>query len=119
MAGADHPSSPQLARSSPPPGQREVPPPLEGNDLIITLTGTIAWAIALVVLLILRDQLAAGSRWWIWTCVTGLGLGLFGLGYVPYLKRSRTRTATRRATGSGRPDQSEPPEDSDDPQSSS
>jgi hypothetical protein len=87
--------------------QREVPPPLEGNDLVITLTGTVAWAVALVVLLVLRDQLPAGSRWWIWTCLVGLGLGLFGLLYVPSLKRSRSRAAAnreaKRAPENGRP----------------
>jgi type VI protein secretion system component VasK len=76
---------------------REAPPPLEGNDLVITLTGTIAWAIALVVLLVLRHQLASGRQWWIWTCVAGVGFGLFGLIYVPHLKRSRARAAARRA----------------------
>jgi drug/metabolite transporter (DMT)-like permease len=76
--------------------QREVPPPLEGNDVMITLTGSVAWAVALVVLLLLRDQLPAGSRWWIWTCLAGLGIGLFALLYVPSLKRSRARAAAHR-----------------------
>jgi hypothetical protein len=87
--------------------QREVPPPLEGNDFVITLTGSVAWAVALVVLLLLRDQLPAGSRWWIWTCLAGLGIGGFGLLYVPSLKRSRARAAANRegkqAPANGRP----------------
>jgi uncharacterized membrane protein len=73
------------------------PPPLEANDQQVTAVITAAWAIALVVLLIVRDSLPAGSRWWIWTCVTGLGMGLFGLWYVPRLKRGRARAAARRA----------------------
>ncbi len=76
---------------------REVPPPLEGNDQVITAAGTIAWAIALVVLLVLRHRIPASSHWWIWTCAVGLGLGLFGLIYVPRLKRSRARAAARRS----------------------
>ncbi|HUC57260.1 MAG TPA: DUF2530 domain-containing protein [Streptosporangiaceae bacterium] len=76
---------------------REAPPPLEGNDLIITLSGTIAWAVALIVLVVLRDRLPVADRWWIWTCVAGVGFGLFGLAYVPHLKRSRARAAARRA----------------------
>ncbi len=76
---------------------REAPPPLEGNDLIITLTGTIAWAIALIVLLAARNQIPESSRWWIWTCAAGVGLGGFGLAYVPHLKRSRERAAARRS----------------------
>ncbi|HEX9034842.1 MAG TPA: DUF2530 domain-containing protein [Streptosporangiaceae bacterium] len=74
---------------------REAPPPLEGNDQLITAAGTIAWAVALVVLLILRSQLSSSDHWWIWTCVVGVGLGLFGLAYVPRLKRSRARKAAR------------------------
>jgi H+/Cl- antiporter ClcA len=83
---------------------REVPPPLEGNDQLITAAVTIAWAVALVVLLILRNQIPSSSRWWIWTCVVGVGLGLFGLAYVPRLKRSRARTAARREAERGYPE---------------
>jgi ABC-type nickel/cobalt efflux system permease component RcnA len=78
------------------------PPPLEGNDQLVTGIITAAWAIALVVLLIVRDRLPADARWWIWTCVSGLVFGLFGLWYVPRLKRARAKAA-RRAR-----DQSEP-----------
>lgn len=77
--------------------QREVPPPLEGNDLIIAVSGTIAWAVALVVLLLVRDHLPAARQWWIWVCLTGFGLGVFSLLYVPRLKRSRAKTAQQRA----------------------
>jgi Protein of unknown function (DUF2530) len=73
------------------------PPPLEANDQQVTAVITAAWAIALVVLVIVRDSLPAGSRWWIWTCAAGLGMGLFGLWYVPRLKRGRARSAARRA----------------------
>ena len=57
------------------------------------MTGVITagWAIALVVLLSIRGSLRPDLRWWIWTCVAGLGLGLFALWYLPRLKRSRTR----------------------------
>jgi Protein of unknown function (DUF2530) len=79
---------------------RPVPPPLEGNDLIITASITAAWAIALVVLLALRARLPAAGHWWIWTCVAGVAAGVFGLFYVPRLKRSRERAAARRAARS-------------------
>lgn len=79
-----------------------VPPPLEGNDQLITGVVTVGWVIALIVLLVLRDQLPAGERWWVWVAVTGTGIGLFGLGYVPLLKRSRATAAARRAAA--RPD---------------
>jgi Protein of unknown function (DUF2530) len=75
---------------------RPVPPPYEGDDHLITLVITAGWAVALIVLLIVHDQLAAADRWWIWVPVAGLGTGLFGLIYVPHLKRSRERAAARQ-----------------------
>ena len=71
------------------------PPPLEANDQLVAGVVTAAWAIALVVLLIVRDRLPANSRWWIWTCLVGVALGLFALWYVPRLKRSRAKAALR------------------------
>lgn len=78
---------------------RPAPPPFEGNDQLITGVITAGWAIALLVLLVLREQIPAADRWWIWVCTTGFCLGLFGLYYVPRLKRSRTRSARRSAEG--------------------
>jgi hypothetical protein len=79
----------QEARPSP-------PPPLEANDKMVTAVGTAGWAIALVVLLIIRESLPAHDRWWIWTCACGLAMGLFALWYVPRLKRTRARAAASR-----------------------
>ena len=62
----------------------------------MTAVITAAWAVALVILLILREQIPADQRWWIWTCAAGLAMGLFGLWYVPRLKRARARAAARR-----------------------
>lgn len=76
---------------------RPAPPPLEANDERVTAIITAGWAIALVAVLIMRDQIPAGDRWWIWTCAAGLGMGLFGLWYVPRLKRTRARKAARRS----------------------
>ena len=76
--------------------RRPAPPPLEANDRLVTVAGTVAWAVALAVLLVLRGQIPASDRWWIWTCAAGLVMGLFGLWYVPRLKRSRARAAERR-----------------------
>jgi len=76
------------------------PPPLEANDKLVTAVGTAGWAVALVVLLIVRGSLPAGDRWWIWTCACGLAMGLFALWYVPRLKRTRARAAASRAAES-------------------
>ncbi|MFC6577212.1 DUF2530 domain-containing protein [Planomonospora parontospora] len=54
--------------------------PLKTNDTATILMGMVLWAVALVVLLLLG--LDPEDRWWIWTCVSGLGLGVFGLWYV-------------------------------------
>jgi hypothetical protein len=75
---------------------RPVPPPLEGDDRLITAAITAGFAIALIVLLIVRGHLPAADRWWIWVAAFGTALGFFGLAYVPHLKRSRVRAAERR-----------------------
>ena len=86
-----------------PPRRPSAPPPLEANDQLVTAVGTAGWALALIVLLIVRGSLPADARWWIWTCAAGLGMGLFGLWYVPRLKRARARAAERRALSQSAP----------------
>ena len=76
---------------------RPAPPPLEANDELVTAIITAAWAVALAVLFVLRDQIPPAERWWIWTCVAGVAMGLFALWYVPRMKRARARSAERRA----------------------
>ena len=80
-----------MARTRHPP-----PPPLEANDPLVTIVGTAAWAVALVVLLVLRDQIPPEQRWWIWTGVSGVAMGLFAWWFVPRVKRARARSAARR-----------------------
>ena len=79
------------------------PPPLEANDQLVTGSITVGWALALIVLLIVRGSLPADARWWIWTCATGLVMGLFGLWYVPRYKRARARAAASRAADQSAP----------------
>jgi amino acid transporter len=76
--------------------RRPSPPPLEANDQLVTAVITVGWAVALVVLLALWEQIPASERWWIWVCATGVVMGLFGLWYVPRMKRARARAAARR-----------------------
>ena len=87
------PTSERAARPAP-------PPPLEADDLRVIRVITAGWAVALVVMLIIRGSLPAGQRWWVWTCVAGLAFGLFGLWYVPRLKRGRSRAAASREPAS-------------------
>jgi type VI protein secretion system component VasK len=72
------------------------PPPLEANDQLVIGVITAGWAVALAVMLVLRDQLRPADRWWIWICAAGVGLGVFGLWYTPRVKRARARGAARR-----------------------
>ncbi len=58
---------------------------------------TAGWAVALIVVGILYRSMPASEHWWLWTCVTGVVLGSWGLWYVPRLKRGRARAAERRA----------------------
>ena len=63
----------------------------------MTLVITTGWVLALIVVLSVRNDLPADVRWWVWTCLTGVLMGLFGLWYVPFLKRRRARIAAERA----------------------
>ena len=65
----------------------------------MTASITLGWAVALVVLICVRGALPADQRWWIWACVAGVAMGLFGLWYVPFLKRRRAGRADAHAHG--------------------
>jgi hypothetical protein len=67
-----------------------------GADAVLPVTvGTAAWAVALLVLLLLRERLrTAGDGWWIWVAATGLTLGVLGSVWV-----RRRRAAYRRDRG--------------------
>jgi hypothetical protein len=67
----------------------------------VTVVITTGWVLALIVVFSVRGELPADVRWWVWTCVTGLVMGLFGLWYVPVLKRKRARIAAERARLAG------------------
>ncbi|HEX3906725.1 MAG TPA: DUF2530 domain-containing protein [Mycobacteriales bacterium] len=72
------------------PERRPTPPPLETNEVAIALTGTIAWAVALVVLAVFfrHDLQRHHTTWWLWACGLGVVLGLYGLRFT--LRRRRT-----------------------------
>jgi hypothetical protein len=75
-----------------------IAPPLEGDDRLIAAVITGGWVIALVVLLVVRSQLAPADRWWTWVAVAGCCIGAFGLSYIEWLKRSRARAAARQGS---------------------
>ncbi|GAB2630663.1 DUF2530 domain-containing protein [Kribbella swartbergensis] len=56
--------------------------PLDLSGIPTVITGIVAWAVAFLVVLIFRDELAKdGLEWWLWVTVAGFGLGLIGLWY--------------------------------------
>lgn len=81
---------------------RPDPPPLETDDVPVVAAGTAAWALGLVVLLVLRLTDAADVRdWWMGMCGYGIALGLFGVRYC-----RRRRDAIVRDAAQGLPQRS-------------
>ena len=67
-----------------PPGA-SVPPEVAPHGVSTTriiIWGIGAWALALVATLVVPSLHEGARDWWPWSCVTGIGLGLFGLWYV-------------------------------------
>ncbi|WP_433476810.1 DUF2530 domain-containing protein [Spirillospora sp. CA-142024] len=81
------------------PPRRPDPPPMQTNDVRIAAAGTAAWAVALVVLLIVG--LPSGDRWWLWVCGAGVAIGLFAMWYTPRLQAGRARQEADRAAKRG------------------
>ena len=94
------------SRQGGPGARRPAPPPKEADDRQVTAVITAGWAIAFAVVLAVRHSLPSDARWWVWTCAFALAMGLFGLWYVPFLKRHRARLAARRGQLSEDPDPS-------------
>ena len=61
----------------------------ESDYRVPAAIGTVAWTVALVVLLLLGEGLPESERWWMGVCVTGIVLGVFGFLYIPVLLRKR------------------------------
>jgi uncharacterized membrane protein len=59
------------------------------DALVAVTTGTVVWAAAGLVLLVLRDRIEPGSEWWLWTCAVAV---ISGAGGILYLRRRRRRT---------------------------
>jgi hypothetical protein len=72
--------------------------PLDVDGVRTMVVGTAAWAVAALVLLVFRSRLVEQDReWWLWVCLAGFGLGLFG---YRYCRRRRDRLRATRALGS-------------------
>ncbi len=86
---ADQPQGPVSFRGVTLPDTVEAPiHPLDVTGVRTVTTGTGLFAFAAVALLLNLDWLRDHDRmWWLWTCVAGVGLGLFG--YVYCSRRAR------------------------------
>jgi hypothetical protein len=85
----DH--EPDRAAASRPPELR----PLAVDTVRIVVAGTAAFAVALVVTLLVPSLHAGDRDWWPWACVSGLALGLIGLAYI--LRGRGNAAGARRA----------------------
>jgi H+/Cl- antiporter ClcA len=68
---------------------------MQSNDVRVSAAGAAAWAVALVVLLLVG--LPSDDRWWLWVCGVGVVIGLFGVWYIPRLQAGRARQEASRA----------------------
>jgi hypothetical protein len=78
--------------------KHEAPEPLEGNVVATVTGGTIAWFVLFVVQLPFYGWFDDhGHLWWLWTCLTGGVLGLYGIWYVRRRDAAIRRAAAERA----------------------
>lgn len=75
------------------------PAPLETDDVKIVAAGGLAWALALVVLLVADVAGADVHGWWLTMCAAGALLGVVG---VRYCQRRQAAIARDRAFGDDR-----------------
>ena len=87
-----------------PSNRRADPAPLETNDVAIVTAGTVLWAVALLALILLRDQLDAdGRERWVWVAAAGTFLGLVGVRNVRRRRAARSAGRSRDADPSVSP----------------
>jgi hypothetical protein len=67
--------------------RRPDPAPLETNDVAIVGGGSLLWAIAAVVLLVLKAAGKDVHDWWWQMCVAGAALGAYGTHYCVRRRR--------------------------------
>lgn len=69
---------------------------MQTNDEFIVTLGTVAWAVALLVLLVLQvAEVTDVHAWWLGMCGYGIVLGLFGRRYCRKRVEAIARDAAR------------------------
>jgi hypothetical protein len=79
--------------------------PLDVDGVRTMAIGSVVWLVAFLALLPFYGRLqAGGDGWWLWTCLSGFGLGVIGFEYsrrrAAHLRRSR-ELGSGRGSGSG------------------
>ena len=70
--------------------------PLDVDGVRTVAVGAALWLLAFVALLPFYGRLAEDGRtWWLWTCLSGFGLGLFGYEYCRRRRRARVEREGR------------------------
>lgn len=75
--------------------RRPDPEPLETNDVALVAGGTVVWAVALVVMLVLEAARGVPNWWW-QMCASGALLGLLGVRYCSRRRDALARSAQQR-----------------------
>lgn len=71
--------------------------PLDVDGVRTLGVGAVVWLVAFLALLPFYGRLQEqGNGWWLWTCLSGFGLGVIGFEYcrrrAAHLRRARERT---------------------------
>jgi hypothetical protein len=68
--------------------------PLDVDGVRTAEVGTAIWLVAFIALLPFYGALEdSGRTWWLWTCMAGFGIGLFGLEYCRRRRKARAELA--------------------------
>ncbi|KRF19144.1 hypothetical protein ASG90_03790 [Nocardioides sp. Soil797] len=68
--------------------------PLDVDGVRTLEVGTGLWLLGFIALLPFYGRLADnGQLWWLWTCMAGFGLGLFGLEFCRRRRQARDKPA--------------------------
>ena len=70
--------------------------PLDVDGVRTVEVGTALWLVAFLMLLPFYGKLEeTGREWWLWACMAGFGLGLFGIEICRARRKKRTRGRRR------------------------
>jgi hypothetical protein len=73
--------------------------PLDVDGTRTVAVGTALWLLGFLMLLPFYSRLKADDHlWWMWTCLAGFGLGLFGWDYCRRRRKARLARLERRTT---------------------